>query len=989
MGARRGFASDVGLDMNRLPGAGGLAVAWLASMLVSGAGLATEPFAYREDFESGELKRWASYPPAQDVAWDPSLLPSPVPALGRFALMRRIRPVQPGPVSFGAIKRIELVVSSGSRVRFSYFIRSYVPPGELRIVLCGSDGVRYAHAIPRPARDEWQHASVPLQRFLDGDRAPADGLSIQAMYWEIDVPEANPANQYSLHLDEIEVEGARRAPPDVVEPQSTERPVSGPWPSQTHPRLYFGEADRRSLLERTRLPGTDAWWKAIEAHARQLRETAGLEAGRDIGALESNPSFAGMYPYLAILRHAGGLIQTNAFVYWLTGDAEAGRAARAALVETTRWKTWTHPWFTQHGQHTYYPVGIFAAGVAFGYDLLYDSLTAEERAQVRRALFEKAIVPAFREYYANDRIPFHTSNWIAHAAGGSLVALLAAAESRDEAEPYLSGLLQKLRSHWRATYLADGSYGEGIDYHEFDLEGSARALAALNNVLGVDLSREYDVAGSHLYPLYALQLPYRQLDFGDTAPRPGVLTPWAWLASHTGDGRAQWYYEQYLKQRAALAAERRPASDVFDFVWYDPRVAPTPPDDLPLSRYFDKKGGVVFRTGWDEDALILNFTAGPFFNHNHLDQGSFQLAGFGETLLAEAGPTEFYADELYQPYFIQSAGHNVVLVDGNPASQRIADHRSDVAALDQYPRIATVLLSDVHDQVRADLRPVYRPALTRFDRTIMFVKPGYFVLFDRLESPGRHRYSQVFHPEFARDLEVAGRQAWIRKPNASLWMNVLAPQDARLEKRAGHIPMSDIARMNAQRLEERAYLEVSATGTGRDAFLVLLFPQPAAAHDRPAVDTIEETDLLGLRVRLGAREDRVGFALRDGARLRVADIDTDARSFRVTRVEGRTTTVSVEEGTWLEAGRQMWLRSDRAVSGAGSVESGRARWTVMVGPEGATVDCYSGERPNAVRVDGRQVTARELTYDGPRRSVRLVLPPGTHAIDFERRRQRK
>jgi len=38
---------------------------------------AQQPYHYTEDFASGQASGWTSYPPVQDVAYDPSLTPLP------------------------------------------------------------------------------------------------------------------------------------------------------------------------------------------------------------------------------------------------------------------------------------------------------------------------------------------------------------------------------------------------------------------------------------------------------------------------------------------------------------------------------------------------------------------------------------------------------------------------------------------------------------------------------------------------------------------------------------------------------------------------------------------------------------------------------------------------------------------------------------------------------------------------------------------------
>ena len=49
----------------------------IACLLLAGLAIAQQlaPYRYAEDFSSGQAAGWTSYPPVQDVAYDPSLCP--------------------------------------------------------------------------------------------------------------------------------------------------------------------------------------------------------------------------------------------------------------------------------------------------------------------------------------------------------------------------------------------------------------------------------------------------------------------------------------------------------------------------------------------------------------------------------------------------------------------------------------------------------------------------------------------------------------------------------------------------------------------------------------------------------------------------------------------------------------------------------------------------------------------------------------------------
>src|SRR5687768_8973536 len=149
----------------------------------------------------------------------------------------------------------------------------------------------------------------------------------------------------------------------------------------------------------------------LQTTAKTTRTSGDISDGGDVfELLDSEYLLPSLLGYFDVLNRARSRIAYNAFDAYITGNAEARTAAKSALLAVARWKHWEPPWFRAHGQHTYYPAGLLAADVAFGYDLLYDDLSEPERLLIRRALLEKSIVPTFKEYVFDNRLMTNTSN---------------------------------------------------------------------------------------------------------------------------------------------------------------------------------------------------------------------------------------------------------------------------------------------------------------------------------------------------------------------------------------------------------------------------------------------------------------------------------------------------------------------------------------------------------------------------------------------------
>src|SRR5215470_5976396 len=72
----------------------------------SGAAPRVTPYTLRENFQHDRLGQFASYPPAQDVGYEPSLTPTTdFDAPGGRALMRVVKPNRTGALRFGFIRQ--------------------------------------------------------------------------------------------------------------------------------------------------------------------------------------------------------------------------------------------------------------------------------------------------------------------------------------------------------------------------------------------------------------------------------------------------------------------------------------------------------------------------------------------------------------------------------------------------------------------------------------------------------------------------------------------------------------------------------------------------------------------------------------------------------------------------------------------------------------------------------------------------------------------
>ena len=137
-------------------------------------------------------------------------------------------------------------------------------------------------------------------------------------------------------------------------------------------------------------------------------------------------------------------------------------------------------------------------------------------------------------------------------------------------------------------------------------------MDALRNTGGMDLYTHEFWRKCTQFPLY-MSRPDRSglINFSDTGYSGlGSNHFFYSIASVLKNGLAQWF--------GNLISERTSPS-IWELIYYDPSVKPTPPDDLPTCRLFESAHVASFRSGWDEDATFFILKGGSnAWSHAHL-----------------------------------------------------------------------------------------------------------------------------------------------------------------------------------------------------------------------------------------------------------------------------------------------------------------------------------------------------------------------------------
>ncbi len=520
--------------------------------------------------------------------------------------------------------------------------------------------------------------------------------------------------------------------------------------------------------------------------------------------------------------------------------------------------------------------------------------------------------------------------------------------------------------------MGDGSWHESIAYQNYGLTMSLPFLFNLRQLEGIDLLpqaylrnyvywRLYNYLPNSIHPL----LTYGDFDWnwGNSYKPQNLLR---FIAREYKDGLAEWVSQK-------LIAADGPAVDVwsspwyvFEFLYYDPSIAAQAPTQLSTARVFPDQESVIWRTGWDDNALIFGLKSGALggrfafdtfvqgvypwdapceqtgcqlnVGHDHHDTNGFYLYRAGRWLAPETVGVGKSA----------AAFHNTLLIDGQdqygPPDQDFWAVPSGFKNSDGF--LAVTAHTPDFDYLAANATGRYQNigGLQDVTRHVLFVQPNYFLMLDNLAANTAHTYTWVSH--FGESVALEGD--WIRGAAGGsqvLGVDIVAPT-----------PFSATTGFDGE-----PYVHIQPALALADARLIqLLYPTTDTAWPRkPSVNLLADTgQAAAVRVQMSSgRVDDVVFNYKapHGQR-RVAMYSLDGNVAVISRDgQGRLAKLFIHGSTSLadDHGNQV------LVTGLNRHESFEAAY------QGASVAIYGSSSP-AIRLYAPDV--QRLTVNGTSRS---------------------
>lgn len=420
--------------------------------------------------------------------------------------------------------------------------------------------------------------------------------------------------------------------------------------------------------------------------------------------------------------------------YVLTGDDASARWIRervAALLALDSWFSPVHVGSCRCCDHVMANVG---AQVGKCVDFLGEAYSAAERAavvkQMRPLLFDPFLdgTAANPEWWYRIRM-----NWMIMTCGDTGLAATAFADELPDARLLLSraaiGVLNVLDE-----VPPEGDWNEGVHYWFGTLRYGLQFARALRRLTGgaVNLFDHpaLKITGDYLVALTTPAGRVYNFSDGDPDYSPELAEVLAMLGAEIG--RGDWLGE----------ARRRQGDTLGSLVYDDTAIASGPLTRLSAS--FPSTGVATMRSGWSEPDVFVGFKSSPSTApHGHLDANAFVIEAAGQPLVPDY---PYWPQAHFLGYFdtngprwnfdgMATVGHSTLLVDG----------MGQAHGPDRGGRLVEARDEGSWARVMGDASSAYPGVLTKFIRTLLYVRPGVIVIRDVVECEGERRLEWLLH----------------------------------------------------------------------------------------------------------------------------------------------------------------------------------------------------------------------------------------------------
>jgi hypothetical protein len=472
-----------------------------------------------------------------------------------------------------------------------------------------------------------------------------------------------------------------------------------------------------------------------------------------------------------------GKMLNAAFIYLITDDEDYGNYAKSRLLNLSTWDTESGPTHYDSNDQVHRDI---TRKSAMTYDWIYDLLSTQEKVTALTMIHDRAttIVEDVLNNVPITKLPLDSHGWTVYAYLGIIATALlhdnitvngkvVSADAQDWFSRVVPAYIN-LMPPWGEE---DGGWGNGVGYWQWSTIDGKWMMDVIYKATGFNMYQKAFVRNESWFPLYVYPAGQTSGVFGDDInkmSRDVVNTSIMRNAQMFQNQVMQWY-----SKTTAYAKD-----DVHSYLYEDTALTARPPVELPTAKYFDFIGTVAMHSNlYDPKRISAYFKSSPYgsLNHSHSDQNALIINAFGEELAVDGGFYDDYGGEYYQKYAKQTFAKNAITYDGKKG-QKIFDMKAS-------GKITGFATNKDFDAAVGDATAAYNTdptnniGLDLAQRSVIYVKPGAFVVIDNLDArkTGGSELEYWLHADTNLTLDSVNKTATITKNNAAMKVNLYYP----------------------------------------------------------------------------------------------------------------------------------------------------------------------------------------------------------------------
>lgn len=346
---------------------------------------------------------------------------------------------------------------------------------------------------------------------------------------------------------------------------------------------------------------------------------------------------------LDVSRRALERIFIASYAYRLTGESKYLNKVETDINTVCAFPNW-------NAKNQWLDAGEMATAVAFGYDWLYNDLSATTKANAIKALKEFAFQPAM----ITSPIPrFYqvTSNWNQVCNSGLVCAALAIYEHTDvDSKKIIYKAIETNAPVMEHMYSPDGNYPEGPGYWGYGTGFQVLMIAAMEKALGYDggLSQVPGFKESAEYMLFSVGIKNRSFNYSDCVATAHPSVAMYWFSNKYNNTNLLYNEMRFVNQKSyKTSAHKRLLPMVMAFAGNINMENVS----KPTKKIWSGNGEtpvLMVHTDWsmeDSDKYLGIKGGRANANHAHMDAGSFIYSADNQHWSVDLGLQDYTALE--------------------------------------------------------------------------------------------------------------------------------------------------------------------------------------------------------------------------------------------------------------------------------------------------------------------------------------------------------